>query len=142
MKAEVAILNGEPYEVYENKRIKKNQKIGEQEHIFTPFKSHVTEGWQWDKDKNGKPKAILGNPQYVVIHVNGTHSFRVILEIDYDKSDLHTGKVVCLGEPIRVYIPIKKFSKDRLQGIRYTTFRKLLTHESTVEFNAPKDAKT
>jgi len=121
MKTEIAILNGEPYEVYDIE----DRKIGEKEHIFTPFRKHVTQGWQWDKDKNGEPKSILRNPQYVAIHVKGTHSFRVILEIDYEKSDLSKGTVVCQGEPIRVYIPIKKFSKDRLQGIRYTTFRTL-----------------
>lgn len=125
-------MNGEPHFVY--KGIKENQRIGDEENIFTEFTKYVTDGWQWDRDKNGKPKAIRGDPQYVAIHVNGTHSFRAILEIDYEKSDLKKGKVVCQGNPIRVYIPIKEFSQDRLQGIRYTTFRELVTHKSTKDF--------
>jgi hypothetical protein len=65
----------------------------------------------------------------------------VILEVDYKNSDLLKGIVCPKIEPIRVYIPIKAFSKDRLQGIRYTTFRTLITHNSTVEFNTPKETK-
>lgn len=133
LKSEVAIVNGEPWDVY--KRLKKNQKIGEMEHIFTEFSTHVTHQWQWDK-YNGKPKAILGDPQYIAVHVNGTHSIRVIIEIDQKESDLNEGKVKCQGAPIRVYIPIKEFSQDRLQGIRYTTFRELITHQSTKDFKS------
>lgn len=136
MKAEVAIVNGNPWEIYEG--VKENQKIGERDHIFTEFKPHLKEGWQWDRDKNGNPKAIHGDPQYIAIHVNGTHSFRAILEIDSKNSRLNKGLIVAEGEPLHVYIPIK-FSQDRLQGIRYTTFRTLLTHESTTEFKTLKE---
>ena len=125
MKAEVAIVNGNADQVYQT---------GEVNNIFAEFTKHVTEEWHTDKDQNGKPKAIRGDPQYVAIHVNKTDSFRVIMEIDYQKSKLSEGKIVPKGKPIPVYIPIKKFSKDALQGIRYTTFRTLITHESTAEF--------
>jgi hypothetical protein len=68
------------------------------------------------------PKAILRDPQYVAIHVNGTRSIRVILEIDYENSNLPQSKICPQDDPLHVYITIKNFSQDRLQGIRYTTF--------------------
>lgn len=140
MTTEVAIINAEPHCIYEG--LQENQKIGEQEHIFTPFIVYVKKCWQWDKDKNGKPKAINGNPEYVAIHANGTRSLRVILKVDFKKSHLSTGKIVCQGRPIRVYIPIKRYSQDRAQGIRYTSFEKLLTHNSTADFIKPKRVET
>lgn len=136
MKAEVAIVNGNAWEVYED--VKANEKIGKEEYIFAKFTKHVTEEWHTDKDENGKPKAILGDPQYVAIHVKWTRSIRVILEIDYEKSNLLKGEICPQGYPIRVYIPIKKYSQDRLHGIRYTTFRTFITHESTADFTTPK----
>jgi hypothetical protein len=54
------------------------------------------------------------------------------MEIDYKKSKLDEGVIIPLGRPISVYIPIKRFAKGHtLEKIRYTTFRKLITHEST-----------
>jgi len=74
---------------------------------------------------------ILKEPQYVAIHVKGTGLIQAILEIDYKKSKLSQGLIVPKGEPIFVQIPIKKYVGNNLEGSRYSTFRKLITHETT-----------
>ena len=68
-------------------------------------------------------------PQYAAIFIKGEGEFRVIAEIDYTKSKLKRGEI-WLKNPILVRIPIR-FGKDKLQGIRYTTFKKIITHETT-----------
>jgi hypothetical protein len=64
----------------------------------------------------------------MAIHVNGTDLIEAIIEID-SKSTLKNGSVKNAGKAIHVHIPIR-FGKDKLEGLRYTTFRKLITHES------------
>jgi len=137
VKAEVVIVNGDAKNVYEIDD-KIDYKV--EDLIFKPFTKHVTEIWGTDK-VNGKRRAIERDPQYVAIHILRKGFIGVIIEIDYKKSNLSEGEVCPQGDPIRVYIPMKMYAKDRLQGIRYTTFRTLMTHESTVEFNTPKDTK-
>lgn len=137
MKAEVVILNGDAKSVYE---IDDEIDYKVEDLIFKPFTKHVKEIWGTDK-VNGKRRAIKNDPQYVAIHILKKDFIGVIFEIDYQNSKLPEGEVCAQGDPIRVYIPIKKFSQDRLQGIRYTTFRTLITHESTAEFIAPEKVK-
>lgn len=137
MKAEVAIVNGDAKSVYE---IKDNIDYEAKDLIFKPFTKNVTEKWGTNRVK-GKHIAIEREPHYVAIHIVEKGFIGVILEVDYQKSKLSEGLVCPQGDPIRVYISIKKYAKDRLRGIRYTTFRTLITHESAVEFNTPKETK-
>jgi hypothetical protein len=68
MKEEVVIINGDPKSVYVNgKDLKKG------------FTKWVTELWD-------AHIGIHGEPQYAAIHVRGTDSFRVIIEIDLKNS--------------------------------------------------------
>ena len=111
MKEELVIVNGRPNEVFVN---------GDENADFT---EHVKKRW--------KASPITKEPQYVAIHVKGKKSIRVIIEIDYKKSELDEGIIVAKGKPIRVNIPINRYGKDKLEKTRYTTFRKLITHETT-----------
>ena len=115
LKEEVVIVNGAPNSVFENGNCN--------EFIEPKFTKYVNKRW------NAR-QPIIREPQYVAIHVTGTNSIRVIIEIDYHNSNLKEGIIVPLGDPISVYIPIKRFGENKLQGIKYTTFRKLITHES------------
>ena len=75
------------------------------------------------------PKNFDREPQYLAIFITGENSFQVIAEVDYEKSDLNDGKI-WMKNAIPVTIPIR-FGRDKLEGIRYTTFRKLITHKTT-----------
>jgi hypothetical protein len=112
MREEVVIINGEPQNVYVNCR--------DLENGFTDWIMK-----QWDN-----PTGIHREPQYAAINVKGTDSIRVIIEIDSKESKLHKGLIVPASTPIPVIIPIR-YGKDRLERIRYTTFRKLITHKTT-----------
>lgn len=111
MKEEVVIISGEPENVYQNGK-----------DLTNGFTKWVYEKWQ-------NPIAMIREPQYAAIHVKGTQSIRVIIEID-KKSKLEKGLIITQGSPIPVDIPVR-YGKDKLEGIRYTTFKKLITHEST-----------
>jgi hypothetical protein len=110
MKEEVIIVPGKPENVF------KRGKLDDE------FEKYV---YKWDAYT-----AIRREPQYVAYFVTGTSSIRAIAEIDYKKSDFDKGTIAIIGEPFRVNIPVR-FGKDKLQNPKYTTFRKLLTHEST-----------
>lgn len=110
MKEEVIIVPGKRENIF-----KKGDLDGE-------FEQYV---YNWDTYI-----AINREPQYVAYYVTGTGTIRAIAEIDYKKSKFGQGIIAIIDEPIRVIIPVR-FGKDTLQGIRYTTFKKLLTHEST-----------
>jgi len=112
MKEEVVIIQGEPKNVYKNKK-----------DLEDGFSKWVTQNWS-------KTTGILGEPQYVAIHVKGEPRIRVIIEIDSEKSKLDQGLIIKKGQPITVDIPLR-YGKDKLEGIRYTSFRKLITHKST-----------
>ena len=116
MKKEVVIVNGEPEEVFEDGKV--------DEFVNPRFTEHVREKWN-------AHAPIVGEPQYVAIHVNGTDSIRVIMEIDSKRSKLPDKIIVPEGKPIPVYIPIRFAKNHTLQKITYSTFRKLITHEST-----------
>jgi hypothetical protein len=75
------------------------------------------------------PVNIDREPQFAALFVKGEKAVRAIAEIDLQRSDLKNGKVL-LKNPICVEIPIR-FGRDKLEGIRYTTFRKLITHKNT-----------
>jgi hypothetical protein len=116
-KEELIIVEGKIGSVY--------VKGKEETDLIKPeFTEYVTEEWN-------AHKAINGEPQYVAIHVKGTRSIRVIMEIDHKDSRLDEGHIVPLGKPISVYIPIRRYGKNKLRGINYTTFKKLITHKST-----------
>ena len=96
--------------------------------------------WVFDENNNFtdkiKGKSLFRNPvnfdrepQYLAIFITGEGSFQVIAEVDYEKSDLRKGEI-WMKNAIPVTIPIR-FGKDKLEGIRYTTFRKLVTHKTT-----------
>jgi hypothetical protein len=111
MKEEVVIIDGELRTVYVNGK-----------DLDNGFTDWVMK--QWDN-----PTGIDREPQYAAIYVKGTDSIRVIIEVDSKKSELSKGLIV-QQRVIPVFIPIR-FGNDRLEGIRYTTFRKLITHKNT-----------
>ena len=80
------------------------------------------------KDVFMNPVNFDREPQFVAIFVKGEKSIQVIAEVDQQRSDLRNGKV-WMQNPIQVNIPIR-FGKDKLEGIRYTTFRKLVSHKN------------
>jgi hypothetical protein len=104
---------------------------GKPENVFKGGKAHrefAKYVYEWDIAPSGT--AIRREPMYVAYYVSGTNSVRAIAEVDLRKSKLNKGVIVITGEPIRVNIPIR-FGNDTLQSHKYTTFKKLLTHEST-----------
>jgi hypothetical protein len=111
MKEEVVIISGDIKNVYENGK-----------DLTNGFTNYVYEKWK-------NPKAILQDPQYAALHVNGTDSIRAIMEIDFEKSDLKNG-VIVPNSVVAVEIPIR-FGKNKLRGLQYTSFRKLITHVNT-----------
>lgn len=113
LKEEVLLVPGKPESVF---------KSGELDGDFTEIV------YRWSIEPRGS--AIRREPMYVAYFVSGTGSVRVVAEVDVKRSKLSEGVVVILGEPIRVNIPVR-FGKDTLQSHKYTTIRKLLTHEST-----------
>jgi len=107
MKEEVVILPAEEKWVFENEKFSPIMK-GKR-----PFKN---------------PLNLNREPQFAAILIKGKSEVQVIAEIDCKKSNLEK-REIWLKNPIRVNIPIR-FGKDKLQGIRYTTFRKLITHRT------------
>ena len=116
-KEEIVIIEGKIDSVYEKGR-------EETDFIKPEFTEYVTKRWNVHK-------AIVGEPQYAAIHVKGTKSIRVIIEIDQTSSTLDKGIIVPVGKPISVYIPIRRYGKNKLRGTNYTNFKKLITHKST-----------
>jgi hypothetical protein len=97
---------------------------------------------RWIFDESGditdrvKGKSVFKNPvnferepQFIAIFIKGENEFRIIAEIDEEKSSLRNGRI-WMKNALEVNIPIR-FGKDKLEGIRYTTFRKLVTHKTT-----------
>lgn len=112
-KEEIILVPGKPESVFTG---------GNLDGEFTKFV------YEWDIAPPGT--SIHREPMYIAYFVSGTSSVRAIAEVDSRKSKLNKGVIVIAGEPIRVNIPIR-FGNDTLQSHKYTTFKKLLTHEST-----------
>lgn len=112
-KEEVILVPGKRHNIF-----KKGKLDGE-------FERYV---YKWSITPPGT--SIKREPMYVAYFVAETNSVRAIAEVDLVKSKLDKGVIVISGEPIRVNIRVR-FGKDTLQSHRYTTFKKLLTHEST-----------
>lgn len=122
MKEEVVIINREsdwvfkhPTEALKEGRLDLNAEFHEQ------------------LKKGLKTAPLKGEPQYLAIHVKGKGAIYAMLEIDYKNSKLDEGEIVPQGEPIHVYIPIKSYTGNRLEKIRYTSFRKLITHKTSTD---------
>lgn len=100
---------------------------GKKESVFNEngyFTKYVDGRAEWQV---GTP--IKGGPEYVAIYVANTNSVQVIAEVNTKKSKLKDG-IVAMENPIKVSIPVR-FGKNKLQGITYSTFRKLITHKTT-----------
>ena len=109
-KEEVLIVPGKAESVFVN---------GDWERGFTEYVTN-----RWDASA-----PIAREPAYIAIFVSDTKSVQVVAELDYKRSQLDKG-LIAMNNPQKVCIPIR-FGKDTLQKFRYTTFRKLLTHETT-----------
>ena len=107
MKEELVILPTEEKWVFDN---------GEFSPIMKGLKPYVS------------GKSLKREPAFAAILIEGKSEVQVIAEVDYKKSKLEE-KEIWLKNPIRVSILIR-FGKDTLQGIRYTTFRKLIIHKT------------
>ena len=59
------------------------------------FSKWVIQNWR-------NTSGILGEPQYVAIHVKGEPRFRAIIEIDLEKSKLDQGLIAKKGQPIQI----------------------------------------
>ncbi len=118
MKEEIAIIRGEPKDVYKNG-----------EDMTNGFTSFVLKEWH-------NPTPLLRNPQFVAFRVKGEKWVAIINEVDAKNSEFEKGIIRFADSrdafPILVKIPLR-FVKDTLEQIRYTTFRKLLTHESAAD---------
>jgi hypothetical protein len=97
---------------------------------------------KWIFDQNGNLTSIMKGqtefrnpvsfdrePEFLAIFAKGTAMVRVIAEIDREGSGLKEGKIT-LRNAVEVDIPLR-FGRNKLEGIRYTTFRKLVTHKTT-----------
>jgi len=118
MPEEVVIVQGNPESVYEgiadNKIDLKKTNLRELE--FTEFV----------KGRYNARQTVKQSPQYAAIYVNGEQYIGAIMEIDRIEDKI----IIAKGKPVPVYIPIR-LGKKPFQGIRYTTFRKLITHKTT-----------
>ena len=116
MKKEIVIVHGNPESVYDLKDGKIDlRKANLRELKFT----------EWVKGRYDAHQTVKQSPQYVAVYVKGEKYVGAIMEIDHIEGDV----IVTKGKPIPVFIPIR-IGKKPFQGIRYTTFRELITHKS------------
>src|SRR3989304_10382643 len=66
---------------------------------------------KWVKEGFDAHQVINGEPQYAAIFVKGTKSIRVVMEIDHIDEKI----IVPVGKPVPVYIPIRRFGKNKLR---------------------------
>ena len=118
MKEEIAVIRGEPKDVYKNGK-----------DVTDGFTSLVLEEWH-------NPTPLLRSPQFVAFRVKGEKWVATINEVDAKNSEFEKGIIKFADArdafPILVKIPLR-FARDTLEQTKYTTFRKLLTHESAAD---------
>jgi hypothetical protein len=89
----------------------------------------------YKKEMYDANKPITRRPEYLAIRDPAGVYVELLFRIDQAKSNFEKGQIVPQGYPIKVSIPLRM--KDRSstsQIVWYTSFRNLLTHNSTDEF--------
>ncbi len=78
---------------------------------------------------------INRRPEYLAVRDQGGIIVEMMFKIDQTKSNFKLGRIVPQGFPRKVSIPLRmKDHQQSLFKIWYTSFKTLLTHESTDEF--------
>ena len=84
---------------------------------------------------------ISYKPKFLAIRDPDTCQVELLYRIDLTKSEFEKGQITPLGKPLtKVHIPLKVSRNRSLMHhkIWYTSFEKLLTHNSTDEFTEEK----
>ena len=79
------------------------------------------------------------SPEYVAIRDHGSNHITIIFKIDQVRSNFEKGQIVPHGKPIKLSIFRRVKDKSSTSNIVwYTSFKTLLTHNSTEEFMEEK----
>ena len=93
----------------------------------------------YKKDLYEINQPITRKPEYIAIRDPAGTFIEMLFRIDQTKSRFEKGQIVPEGRPIRVNIPLRV--KDRhltTKTVWYTSFKTLLTHDSTDDFTEEK----
>ncbi len=79
---------------------------------------------------------ITCKPQFLAIRAPKGDHIEYIFKIDPVRSNFKNGQISPQGEPIRAMIPLRLHNRSSTQKVVwYTSFRTLVTHNSTSEFS-------
>jgi hypothetical protein len=93
----------------------------------------------YEKELYDVNQPITGRPEYIAIRDRGSNHITVIFKIDQVKSVFEKGQIVPKGKPIKGIIFLQLNDKSPTSNIIwYTSFKTLLTHNSTDEFTEEK----
>ena len=96
-------------------------------------------GCNFEKELYELNQPITRRPEYLAIRDPDTFNVQLLLEIDLFKSVFEKGQIVPKGEPKKVHIILRVKNESLAKHvIWYTSFKKLLTHNSTDEFTEEK----
>jgi hypothetical protein len=80
-------------------------------------------------------QAIICKPQFLAIREPKGDRVEYVFKIDPVRSNFGKGQIFPQGEPIRAIIPLRLHNKSSMGNvIWFTSFRTLVTHNSTSEF--------
>ena len=100
---------------------------------------HTSAICNYEKELYEVNQLITLRPMYLVIRGRGGNHVQLLFKIDQVKSIFEKGQIVPQGKPIKlsIFLRVKdKCSTDNI--IWYTSFKTLLTHNSTEEFMEEK----
>jgi hypothetical protein len=81
-------------------------------------------------------QAITRKPQFLAIRELKGDRVEYVFKIDPVRSNFEKGLIFPQGEPIRAMIPLRVKDRESTQNVVwYTSFRTLVTHNSTSEFS-------
>jgi hypothetical protein len=93
----------------------------------------------YEKELYEVNQSITRRPEYLAIRNPDTFYIELLFRIDQAKSRFEKGQIVPQGNPIKIIFRLQVKSKSLKKNvIWYTTFRTLLTHNSTDEFTEEK----
>jgi len=94
----------------------------------------------YKKEEYNINQPITHKPEYIAIRDPKGYVIVWIMKIDQSKSNFEKGLIVPEGKPIIVSINIHAKDEQLTSRIWYTSFKTLLTHNSTDEFTEEKSA--
>ncbi len=77
---------------------------------------------------------ITHKPQFLAIRDPKGDRIEYVFKIDPVRSNFEKGQIFPIGEPIRAMIPLRVTDSSTQNVVWYTSFRTLVTHNSTSEF--------